>query len=79
MSVSRHQDRNTLASPDRYKALHQGFGWQVPQHFNMARPAVANGRPKQRRHNVWLCWSMWRAKAWAAVGHLRNCSETPTA
>lgn len=37
MSVSRHQDRNTLASPDRYKALHQGFGWQVPQHFNMAQ------------------------------------------
>jgi acetyl-CoA synthetase len=36
MSVSRHQDRNTPASPDRYKALHQGFGWQVPQHFNMA-------------------------------------------
>ena len=37
MSVSRHQDRNTLASSDRYKALHQGFGWQVPQHFNMAQ------------------------------------------
>ena len=37
MSVSRHQDRNTPASPDRYKALHQGFGWQVPQHFNMAQ------------------------------------------
>ncbi|MFM1925593.1 MAG: Acetyl-coenzyme synthetase [Pseudomonadota bacterium] len=36
MSVSRHQDRNTLASPDRYKALHQGFGWQVPKYFNMA-------------------------------------------
>ena len=36
MSVSRHQDRHTPASPDRYTALHQGFGWKVPRHFNMA-------------------------------------------
>lgn len=36
MSVSRHQDRSTRVNPDRYNALHQGFGWKVPQHFNMA-------------------------------------------
>ena len=32
MSVSRNQDPTV----DRYPAIHQGFGWKVPRHFNMA-------------------------------------------
>ena len=59
MSVSRHQDRNPLASPDRYKALHQGFGWQVPQYFNMAE----------------ACCGQWAAhkttaQRWAVLEHV---------
>jgi acetyl-CoA synthetase len=37
MSVSRNQDRTVPAQPDRYQAIHQGFGWQVPKRFNMAQ------------------------------------------
>ena len=37
MSVSRNQDRPSSASKDRYAAIHQGFGWKVPQRFNMAK------------------------------------------
>ncbi|PIT72723.1 acyl-CoA synthetase [Limnohabitans sp. G3-2] len=37
MSVSRNQDRTNPATPDRYAAIHQGFGWKVPQRFNMAQ------------------------------------------
>ncbi len=36
MSVSRNQDRRSPITPDRYAAIHQGFGWQVPKRFNMA-------------------------------------------
>ena len=37
MSVSRNQDRPSPATHDHYPAIHQGFGWQVPQRFNMAQ------------------------------------------
>jgi acetyl-CoA synthetase len=41
MSVSRNQDRQApnpaQGSADRYQAIHQGFGWQVPKRFNMAQ------------------------------------------
>ncbi|PUE07905.1 acyl-CoA synthetase [Limnohabitans sp. T6-20] len=37
MSVSRNQDRQAPATPDRYQAIHQGFGWKVPKRFNMAQ------------------------------------------
>ena len=37
MSVSRNQDRPSPAMADPYAAIHQGFGWQVPQRFNMAQ------------------------------------------
>jgi acetyl-CoA synthetase len=37
MSVSRNQDRQAPATPDRYRAIHQGFGWKVPKRFNMAQ------------------------------------------
>jgi acetyl-CoA synthetase len=37
MSVSRNQDRPSPVTPDRYAAIHQGFGWKVPKRFNMAQ------------------------------------------
>ena len=37
MSVSRNQDRRCPITPDRYAAIHQGFGWKVPKRFNMAQ------------------------------------------
>ena len=37
MSVSRNQDRRGPITPDRYAAIHQGFGWKVPKRFNMAQ------------------------------------------
>jgi acetyl-CoA synthetase len=45
MSVSRKQDRQSQAAPqanpravtDPYQVIHQGFGWKVPKHFNMAQ------------------------------------------
>ena len=37
MSVSRNQDRQSPITPDRYAAIHQGFGWKVPKRFNMAQ------------------------------------------
>ncbi|ALK89066.1 acyl-CoA synthetase [Limnohabitans sp. 63ED37-2] len=37
MSVSRNQDRRDPITPDRYAAIHQGFGWKVPKRFNMAQ------------------------------------------
>ena len=37
MSVSRHPDRPGSTPPDRYAAIHQAFGWQVPKRFNMAQ------------------------------------------
>jgi acetyl-CoA synthetase len=37
MSVSRNHDRPSPATPDRYAAIHQGFGWKVPKRFNMAQ------------------------------------------
>jgi acetyl-CoA synthetase len=37
MSVSRNQDRPSPVTPDRYAAIHHGFGWQVPKRFNMAQ------------------------------------------
>ena len=36
MSVSRNQDRKAPSSSDPYSAIHRGFGWKVPQRFNMA-------------------------------------------
>jgi len=37
MPVSRKQDRLSPSMTDRYQAIHQGFGWQVPKRFNMAQ------------------------------------------
>ena len=37
MSVSRNQDRKAPSSSDPYSAIHRGFGWKVPQRFNMAQ------------------------------------------
>ena len=42
MPVSQHRDKRSktqsaVGLPPGYAALHGGFGWQVPQHFNMAQ------------------------------------------
>ena len=37
MTRSHTDDRRNDPMPDRYKAIHQGFGWKVPQRFNMAQ------------------------------------------
>jgi acetyl-CoA synthetase len=37
MTRSHTDDRRNAPMPDRYKAIHQGFGWKVPQRFNMAQ------------------------------------------
>ena len=37
MSVSRNQDHPKSVAPDRFAAIHQGFGWKVPKRFNMAQ------------------------------------------
>jgi len=37
MTRSHTDDRRKDPMPDRYKAIHQGFGWKVPQRFNMAQ------------------------------------------
>ncbi len=37
MTRSHTDDRRYESTPERYKAIHQGFGWKVPQRFNMAQ------------------------------------------
>lgn len=37
MPVSQRRDKTTPALPPGYAALHAGFGWQVPEFFNMAQ------------------------------------------
>jgi acetyl-CoA synthetase len=37
MPVSQRRDKTTPAFPPGYAALHAGFGWQVPEFFNMAQ------------------------------------------
>ncbi|MDR7307890.1 AMP-binding protein [Rhodoferax saidenbachensis] len=37
MPVSQHRDTTPPALPPGYAALHAGFGWQVPEFFNMAQ------------------------------------------
>ena len=32
-----HTDDRHQKVPDRYSAIHQGFGWKVPKRFNMAQ------------------------------------------
>jgi acetyl-CoA synthetase len=32
-----HTDDRHPPMPDRYNAIHQGFGWKVPKRFNMAQ------------------------------------------
>jgi len=51
MSVSRTQDRPTRPATDRYQAIHQGFGWKVPQRFNMAQACCGQwaARPDNAR------------------------------
>ena len=46
MSVSQNRDRPvrrppTAKSPNAYSVLHSRFGWQVPEHFNMAQVCSA--------------------------------------
>ena len=36
MTRSHTDDPRTAQVPDRYSAIHQGFGWKVPKRFNMA-------------------------------------------
>jgi acetyl-CoA synthetase len=36
MTRSHTDDRRTHQVPDRYRDIHQGFGWKVPKRFNMA-------------------------------------------
>ena len=52
MSVSRNQDRPNPANLDRYAAIHQGFGWKVPQRFNMAQACCGRwaSQPATARH-----------------------------
>jgi acetyl-CoA synthetase len=37
MTRSHTDDRRTHQVPDRYRDIHQGFGWKVPKRFNMAQ------------------------------------------
>jgi acetyl-CoA synthetase len=37
MTRSHTDDRHVDRAPDRYNAIHQGFGWKVPKRFNMAQ------------------------------------------
>ncbi|MFM7000107.1 MAG: AMP-binding protein, partial [Limnohabitans sp.] len=37
MTRSHTDDRHVDRAPDRYNAIHQGFGWKVPTRFNMAQ------------------------------------------
>ena len=37
MTSSHTDDRRTHQVPDRYRDIHQGFGWKVPKRFNMAQ------------------------------------------
>jgi len=52
MSVSRNQDRPNPANLDRYAAIHRGFGWKVPQRFNMAQACCGRwaSQPATARH-----------------------------
>ena len=52
MSVSRNQDRPSPATPDRYAAIHRGFGWKVPKRFNMAQACCGQwaAQPATARH-----------------------------
>ena len=34
--MTRSPARDRAALPDAYEALHKGFGWQVPEDFNIA-------------------------------------------
>ena len=41
--MARRHDKDCAAAPteDHYEALHRGFGWAVPEHFNMAQVCCA--------------------------------------
>ena len=41
MQVSQERDKPLPAAPDNYSQLHAGFGWQVPEHFNIAEVCCA--------------------------------------
>ena len=48
---SQHSDKARSAQPDHYAALHQGFGWQVDEYFNIAEACCSRwakpGRGRQ--------------------------------
>ncbi len=50
---SQHSDKARSAQPDHYAALHQGFGWQVDEYFNIAEACCSRwARPGRGRQDA---------------------------
>eukprot|EP01041_Mallomonas_annulata_P026957 gene26957-48425_t len=64
MRFSQKRDKPSLLAaqpaPDHYANLHASFGWQVPQHFNMAQ----------------VCCGRWAARADASTRTAITCLDT---
>jgi acetyl-CoA synthetase len=64
MRFSQKRDKPSLLAaqpaPDHYASLHASFGWQVPQHFNMAQ----------------VCCGRWAARADASTRTAITCLDT---